>query len=103
MKGKFDDRVNSWNSDVNGPPRSYDFTPFDYFGGLTSKVSCIKTIISIIKNELFQVIDKIDPQLCQNVIDNFTSRVNICRVEITDSAVINKKIGIKAKYVFYWN
>jgi hypothetical protein len=77
----FPGRVIARNGDVNWPPRSCDLTPLDYFlwGYVKSQVyKNNPQSIPELKDKIIRVIGEIEPQLCQNVIENFNKRVDIC-------------------------
>ena len=82
LRTKFHGRVISRRGDVNWPPRSCDLAPLDFFlwGFLKGKVYANdpQTILEL-KEEIRRTIDEISPQLCQNVIENFIKRVNVCQ------------------------
>ncbi|EFN82647.1 hypothetical protein EAI_09010, partial [Harpegnathos saltator] len=68
--------------DVNWPPRSCDLTPLDFFlwGFLKGKVYANDPqTIPELKEEIRRTINEISPQLCQNVIENFVKRMNVCK------------------------
>lgn len=83
LEEQFPDRIISRNSDVNWPPRSCDLTPCDFFlwGFVKSQVYANKPqTIPELKAEIQRVIGEIEPQLCENVIENFMKRTRVCRL-----------------------
>jgi len=81
LRTKFPGRIIARNGDVNWPPRSCDLTPLDYFlwGYVKSQVyKNNPQSIPELKDEIIRVIGEIEPQLCQNVIENFNKRVDVC-------------------------
>ena len=82
LQTKFHGRVISRRGDVNWPPRSCDLTPLDFFlwGFLKGKVYANDPqTIPELKEEIRRTINEISPQLCQNVIENFVKRMNVCK------------------------
>lgn len=82
LRTKFEGRVISRREDVMWPGRSCDLTPLDFFlwGFLKEKVYANNPrTVSKLKHEIRRVIDEIEPALCQNVIENFVKRINVCR------------------------
>lgn len=82
LQTKFPDRVISRNSAVNWPPRSCDLTPLDYFlwGYVKDQVYADNPqTIEALKANIERVIGEIEPQLCQNVIENFDERIDVCK------------------------
>ncbi|EFN79275.1 hypothetical protein EAI_06104, partial [Harpegnathos saltator] len=78
----FHGRVISRRGDVNSPPRSCDLTPLDFFlwGFLKGKVYANDPqTIPELKEEIRRTINEISPQLCQNVIEDFVKRMNLCK------------------------
>lgn len=81
LRTKFPDRVISRFGDENWPPRSCDLTPMDYFlwGYVKEKVYVNKPqTVERLKEEIRRVIAEIEPQLCENVIQNFMKRMAVC-------------------------
>ena len=86
LRTKFPGRIIARNGDVNWPPRSRsDLTPLDYFlwGYVKSQVyknnpQSIPELKDEIIREIEPQIGEIEPQLCQNVIENFNKRVDVC-------------------------
>ena len=79
---KFPDRVISRKGDVNWPPRSCDLTPLDFFLWGHVKGEVYKNnpqSIYELKQEIVRVIGEVEPQLCENVIENFDKRVATCK------------------------
>jgi len=82
LQTKFHGRVISRRGDVNWPPRSCDLTPLDFslWGFLKGKVYANDPqTIPELKEEIRRTINEISPQLCQNVIENFVKRMNVCK------------------------
>ena len=74
LREKFLGRVISRNCDYNWPPRSCDLTPLDFFlrGYVKHKVySNAPQSIQELKEKIRAVITKIEPQMCDNVMENF--------------------------------
>ena len=68
----------SRNRDYNWPPRSYDLTPLDFFlwGYVKDKVYAdTPQSIEELKEKIRAVIDEIEPQICENVMENFMKRM----------------------------
>lgn len=81
LRTKFNGRLISKRGDVNWPPRSCDLTPLDYFlwGYLKDKVYVSKPqTIHELKEEIRNRMAEISKDQCQNVIENFIKRVNLC-------------------------
>ena len=77
MREKFPGRVISLNGDYNWPPRSCDLTPLDFFlwGYMKDKVYADTTrSIQELNEKILPVIDEIEPQMCENVMENFIKR-----------------------------
>ena len=71
---KFSDRVISRNGDYIWPPRSCDLTPLDFFiwGYAKDKVYAdAPWSIQELEEKIRAVIDEIEPQMCENVMENF--------------------------------
>lgn len=82
LKQKLGDRVISRNGPVNWPARSCDLTPLDYFlwGYLKSKVYANKpATIQDLKNNIIAEINNIPVSMCENVIENFDHRIDVCK------------------------
>lgn len=82
LQTKFEGKIISCRGDVNWPPRSCDLTPLDFFlwGFLKGKVYANKPrTIPELKQEIQLAIAAIEPQLCQNVIENFMKRAHVCK------------------------
>ena len=82
LQTKFHGRVISRHGDVNWPPRSCDLTPLDFFlwGFLKGKVYANNPqTIPELKEEIGRTIKEISPQMCQNVIQKFDKRFNVCK------------------------
>ena len=79
---KFPGRVISQNGDYNGPPKSCDLTPLHFFlwGHVKNKVYAdAPQSIQELKENIRAVIDEIDPQMCENVMENFMKRAWSCK------------------------
>ncbi|EGI66419.1 hypothetical protein G5I_05054, partial [Acromyrmex echinatior] len=76
---------NKWigrRGSIEWPPRSPDLAPLDYFywGYLKMKLDANHPqTIPELKEEIRRTINEISPQLCQNVIENFVKRMNVCK------------------------
>lgn len=82
LSEKFPERLISRNGDINWPPRSCDLTPPDFFlwGYVKEKVYANgPQTIQALKENIRAVIRQIEPQLCENVMQNFLKRMAICR------------------------
>ena len=82
LREKFPGRVISWNGNYNRPPRSCDSTPPGFFlwGYVNDKVyNNAPQSIQEIKEMICAVINEIEPQMCENVMDNFIKRVWSCK------------------------
>ncbi|GFY21813.1 transposable element Tc3 transposase [Trichonephila clavipes] len=67
---------------VNGPPRSCDLTPLDYFlwGYVKSLVYADKPqTLDHLEDNIRRVIADMRPQMLENVIENWTSRLDYIR------------------------
>ena len=74
LPGKFPGRVISRNGDYNWLPRSCDLIPLDFFlrGYVKDKVYAdAPQSIQELKEKIRPVIDEIEPQMCENVMENF--------------------------------
>ena len=74
---KFPDRVISRKGDYNWPPRSCDLTPLDFshWGYVKDKVYANPPqSIKKLKEKIRTVIDEIEPQMCENVMENVIKR-----------------------------
>ena len=70
---RFEGMIISRDGDVNWPPRSCDLTPLDFFlwGYLKSQVYTNKPqTIDAFKVNITNVIQQIQPDLCEKVIEN---------------------------------
>ena len=82
LREKFPGRVISRNSDYNWQPRSCDLTPLDFFlgGHVKDKVYAdVPQSIHEVKEKISAVLDEIEPQMCENVMENFIKRVWSCK------------------------
>ncbi|GFW88088.1 uncharacterized protein TNCV_217601 [Trichonephila clavipes] len=82
LKDTFGDRLISRFGPVNWPPRSCDLTPLDYFlwGYVKSLVYADKPkILDHLEDNICRVIADIRPQSLENVIENWTSRLDYIR------------------------
>ena len=67
----------SRNGDYNWPPRSCQLSPLDFFlwGYVKDKVYTDDSqSIQELKEKIRAVIDEIEPQMCENVMENFIKR-----------------------------
>ncbi|CAK9834549.1 hypothetical protein ANTRET_LOCUS11064 [Anthophora retusa] len=82
LQEKFPGLVISRRSDVEWPPRSCDLTPLDCFlwGYVKSLVYGNKPItIDQLENNIVKTIGEIQPDLCNRVMQNWTSRIESCK------------------------
>ncbi|GFV92702.1 transposable element Tcb2 transposase [Trichonephila clavipes] len=82
LKDTFGDRLISRFRPVNWPPRSCDLTPLDYFlwGYVKSLVYADKLqTLDHLEDNIRRVIADIRPQMLENVIENWTSRLDYIR------------------------
>ncbi|GFW99867.1 uncharacterized protein TNCV_3509861 [Trichonephila clavipes] len=82
LKDTFGDCLISRFGPVNGPPRSCDLTPLDYFlwGYVKSLVYADKPqTLDHLKDNIRRVIADIRPQMLEKVIENWTSRLHYIR------------------------
>ncbi|GFW17136.1 transposable element Tc3 transposase [Trichonephila clavipes] len=82
LKDTFGDRLISRFGPVNGPPRSCDLTPLDYFlwGYVKSLVYVDKPqTLDHLENNVRRVIADIRPQMLKKVIENWASRLDYIR------------------------
>ncbi|GFV90868.1 transposable element Tc3 transposase [Trichonephila clavipes] len=82
LKDTFGDRLISRFGPVNWPPRSCDLTPLDYFlwGYVKSLVySDEPQTLDHLEDNIRRVIADIRPQMLENVIENWTSRLDYIR------------------------
>ncbi|GFY00338.1 transposable element Tc3 transposase [Trichonephila clavipes] len=82
LKDTFGDRLISRFGPVNWSPRSCDFTPLDYF--LWSYVKSLvyadkPQTLDHLEDNIRRVIADIRPQMLENVIENWTSRLDYIR------------------------
>ncbi|CAI6370846.1 unnamed protein product [Macrosiphum euphorbiae] len=78
LRERFEGMVISRNGDINWPPRSCDLTPLDFFlwGYLKSHVHANKQqSIYALKVNIINTIKQIQPDLCNKVIENWTTRI----------------------------
>ena len=74
LREKVPGRVISQNGDYNWPPRSCDLRPLDFFlwGYVEDKVCDVAPqSIEELKGKIRAIVDEIEPQMCENVIENF--------------------------------
>ncbi|GFU19473.1 transposable element Tc3 transposase [Trichonephila clavipes] len=82
LKDIFGDRLISHLGPVNWPPRSCDLTPLDYllWGYVKSLVYADKPLtLDHLEDNICRVIADIRPQMLENVIENWTSRLDYIR------------------------
>ncbi|GFW03846.1 transposable element Tc3 transposase [Trichonephila clavipes] len=82
LKDTFGDRLISRFGPVNWPPRSCDLTPLDYFlwGYVKSLVYADKPqTLDHLEDNIRRVNADIRPQMLENVIENWTSRLDYIR------------------------
>lgn len=82
LKSRFPGRLISIHGDVKWPPRSCDLTPLDFFlwGHLKDRVYKNQPKnLEQLKRNIKEVIEQLTPEICENVIRNFTKRINICK------------------------
>ncbi|GFU61899.1 transposable element Tc3 transposase [Trichonephila clavipes] len=82
LKDTFGDRLISRFGPVNWPPRSCDLTPLDYFlwGYVKSLVYADKPqTLDHLEDNIRRFIAYIRPQMLENVIENWTSRLDYIR------------------------
>lgn len=82
LQEKFPDRVISRRGDHNWPPRSCDLTPLDFFlwGHVKDKVYAnAPQSIQDLKDGIREVIEDIQPQMCELVMENFMKRIWCCK------------------------
>ncbi|GFV41026.1 uncharacterized protein TNCV_2666171 [Trichonephila clavipes] len=82
LKDTFGDHLISRFGPVNGPPRSCDLTPLDYFlwGYVKSLVYADKPqTLDHLEDNIRRVIADIRPQMLEKVIENWTSRLDYIR------------------------
>ena len=82
LREKFPGRVISRNGDYNWPPISCDLTHLDFFlwGYVKDKVfSDAPQLIQELKEKIRAVIDEIEPQMCENIVENFMKRAWSCK------------------------
>ncbi|GFU41115.1 transposable element Tc3 transposase [Trichonephila clavipes] len=82
LKDTFGDRLISRFGPVNWPPRSCDLTPLDYFlwGYVKSLVYADKPqTLDLLQDNIRLVIADIGSQMLENVIENWTSRLDYIR------------------------
>lgn len=81
LREKFPGRVISRRGDRNWPPRSCDLTPLDFFlwGYMKDKVYANNPqTIQDLKDGIREVIEDIQPQMCELVMENFMKRIWSC-------------------------
>ena len=77
----FVDRIISHRADVVWPPRSCDLTPLDYYlcGAVKDKCYADKPeTIDVLKDNIHEVIGEIQLHSIDNVLKNWTDRVDYC-------------------------
>ena len=82
LREKFPDRVISRKGGYNFPPRSCDLTPLDLFLSAYVKDKVYADApqsIQVLKEKIRAVIDEIEPQMCENVMENSTKRAWSCK------------------------
>ncbi|GFX38061.1 transposable element Tc3 transposase [Trichonephila clavipes] len=82
LKDTFGDRLISRFGPVNWPPRSCDLTPLDYFlwGYVKSLVYADKPqTLDHLEDNIRRVIADIRPQMLENIIENWTPRLDYIR------------------------
>ena len=82
LREKFPGRVISRNVDYNWPPRSCDLTPLDFllWAYVKDKVYAdASQSIQEFKENIRNVIDEIEPQMCANVMKNFIRKAMFCK------------------------
>ena len=82
LRENFPDRVISRNGNYNWPPRSCELTSLDFFlwGYVKDKVYAnAPQSIQELKENIRAVIDEIEPQMCENVMENFIKRAWSCK------------------------
>ena len=78
LREKFPSRVISRNGDYNWPPRLCELTPLDSFlwGYVRDKVYFdAPQSIQELKKKIHAVIDEIEPQMCENLMENLVSYI----------------------------
>ncbi|GFW54505.1 uncharacterized protein TNCV_2231791 [Trichonephila clavipes] len=107
LKDTFGDRLISRFGPVNGPPRSCDLTPLDYFLWVYVKslVYADKPqTLDHLEDNIRRVIADIRPQMLEKVIENWTSRLDYIRAsrgspmpeiifKIASSAIVQKEVS----------
>ena len=81
LREKFRGRVISRNGDYNWLTRSCDLTPLKFFlwSYVKDKVYAdAPQSIEELKEKIRAVIDEIEPQMCENVMENFIQRAWSC-------------------------
>ena len=82
LRTVFKNRIISWNSDVDWPPRSYDLTPLDYFFWVAVNDKCYANqpeTIEALKFEIGVVIHGTEAQRIENVLKNWVDRMGYCK------------------------
>ncbi|CAK9813904.1 Transposable element Tc3 transposase [Anthophora plagiata] len=82
LRTVFENRIISRNADVNWPPRSCDLTPLDFFLWGAVKDKCYAKhpeTIDDLKHEIEVAIDEIEAQTIENVLKNWTDRMEYCK------------------------
>lgn len=82
LQERFPGSVISRGGDVNWPPRSCDLTPMDFFlwGFLKSQVYADQPrTVTALKANIRRVIAAIEPPLCEQVIENWITRIRLTR------------------------
>ncbi|GFU61228.1 transposable element Tc3 transposase [Trichonephila clavipes] len=102
LKYTFGDRLISRFEPVNWPPRSCDLTPLDYFlwGYVKSLVYADKPQTpDHLEDNIHRSIADIRPQMLENVIENWTSRLDYIRASRGSPMpeIIFKMIGMQSQ------
>ena len=74
LRGKFPGQMISRNGDYKWPSGACDFTPLEFFlwGYVKDKVYAdAPQSTQELKEKIRAVIDEIEPQMCENVMENF--------------------------------
>ena len=82
LRRNFQGRVVSRKGDFNWPPRSCDLTPLDFsfYGYVKNKIYAdAPQSIQELEEKIRAVIDEMEPQMCENVMENFIERAWSCK------------------------